>query len=119
MSFRSWGPDQARGDGSTSGRGTTGDDASTRWGTAVVPVRWVAAVVALECWVITFVTCTVDGVTLLATICTAVWLDTFGVFTRAFWFPGVEDSERLAAIDEELTFIETHPPTEQQDSGRA
>lgn len=82
-------------------------------------LRWLFALVAVECWVITFVTLTVDGVTVLATIFTALWLATFGVFTRAFWFSGVEESERLAAVDEELEFIESDPRTDQHNSGRA
>lgn len=73
----------------------------------MVAVRYAAGMVAVLCLVITFVTLTVDGVTVLGTLAFGVWLWTFGVFTRDFWIADAETSARLSAVDESLDFEES------------
>ncbi|WP_295103182.1 hypothetical protein [uncultured Microbacterium sp.] len=70
----------------------------------MVTIRYAAGMIAVLCWVITFVTLNVDGVTVLATLMVVAWLWTFGVFTRRFWFGDAATNTRLAEVDESLDF---------------
>lgn len=70
----------------------------------MVTIRYAAGMIAVLCWAVTFVTLTVDGVTVLATLMVAAWLWTFGVFTRRFWVADAATNTRLAEVDESLDF---------------
>lgn len=68
------------------GRGTSGEDAPARTGTARVVIGMAAmllAVLSFALWL--FVSRERDGLLLLVTIFTAVWFWTAGVFSKKFW----------------------------------
>lgn len=94
MNSRSWGPGkpsagataQTRGDGSTAGPGSAGEQpGSDRTGSARMVIGMASLWLTLICVGITFFTWTVNGVTLLGTIFFAVFIWAIGAHRRAFW----------------------------------
>lgn len=62
---------------------TRGDPA--RLGSALPLIRLASGLLTVLCLVVVWVTLTANGVLLLATVFAAIFLWSFGVFTRAFW----------------------------------
>lgn len=85
MSSGTWGPGQAPGDGSTSGRGTAGEAAPSRTESARPLIAWAALLLALICVAAAFATGMRNGVLVLGTVFAVVFIWAVGGFTRAFW----------------------------------
>lgn len=93
MNSRSWGPGEAagaasqtRGDGSTAGPGSAGEQpGSDRTGSARMVIGMASFMLTLLCVVITVVTWTVNGVAVLGTAFLIVFIWAIGAHRRAFW----------------------------------
>lgn len=68
----------------------------------MIVLRWAAGVLAMLCGIGVGVRMEADGVLLLGTVLFLLWLATFGVFTRGYWFGDDEMDARLAEVDEDL-----------------
>ncbi|WP_157541024.1 hypothetical protein [Microbacterium sp. XT11] len=81
------GPEQTRGDGSTAGPGSAGEQpGSDRIGSARVVIGMASLVLSVSTLVLwLFVSRERDGLLLLATVFLAVFLWAIGAFTRGFW----------------------------------
>lgn len=85
MSSGAWGSGQTPGDGSTSGRGTAGEAAPSRTGSARPLIAWASVLLTVLCVVAAFLTGRANGVLVLALLFAATFAWSVGAFTRGFW----------------------------------
>lgn len=91
MTSGAWGSGMPPGDGApigesvTSGRGTSGDAAPARTGSARVVIGMASLNLTILCVVLAFIAGAANGLLVLATVFAVVFAWAIGAFSRGFW----------------------------------
>lgn len=104
---RPWGPGTPAGESGAVGRGTAGEAAPTRTGTARPLIAWAALLLTVLCVVLAVITTRANGLLILATVFLVVWVWAIGAHRRSWWLADDATSRRLDDVDQDIAFIES------------